>query len=396
MKKSLSKITNKLTYKSLLSGLFVLMIFIPGLLTVIGGSLGRKLDVELGGFFDTYEKPEFSLESFWNGDFQDSYTTWFANNFSPRGILIEAYNTVRYSLFNRGVDIVGEDDYLFEQAYVDAELCLTDANNMALEESRTDMENYVSELEAISDALEAQDKHLILYITPSKADLYRDRIPSRFLENAPSDGVRPIDYLLELLSESDVNYLNTIPMAADLETPAFYAAGTHWSRPYEQTANAELLKQIGSLTGLNYRSYALGELQSSSEPYERDQDLWEMMNVWNSSPDTEFYSYELEPVVPENYDQLNILTQGGSFSHYIWRDMWSLFPDANIQHINYCEYTLDCNGTYIPISSWDDVPIDTFVENADCVVIELNEGVITNYSNGFVDYLYDYLTGGNA
>ena len=42
-------------------------------------------------------------------------------------------------------------------------------------------------------------------------------------------------------------------------------------------------------------------------------------------------------------------------------------------------------------NDWNNVDLKTLVDESDCVVIEMNEGVIFHLSDGFVDRLYEIL-----
>ncbi|MBP5492420.1 MAG: hypothetical protein J6Y08_06220 [Clostridiales bacterium] len=418
----------KTGYKILIA-LFMCVLVLPGALFLVKALSGEPCDVKLKGYFDAGNAPKLTAKNVSNGTFQSDTTNWFNQNFPPRGVLIQSYNSMRYMWFHQGNDILGKDDYIFEYSYVSSELMLEEKNDLSLPENQELMRDYVNKLVAIEDALHAQGKGLVFYISASKADECHDKLPDEYVAMSPENGIRPVDYLRQLFDEAGFDYLYTPDLIEGIPCDAFYASGIHWTRPLEQQVSLAVLRKIQEETGLTYRSWVLTDLQSSSEPYNRDTDVYNSMNIWQPPFDDVFYQYDTENVELEEYDQLNILMQGGSFSHGFWSDVWEHNPDEIIHYINYCEYYYDSHD-FIPLNykdgipdekmqafydklkngnmsfsemvmqfqelscKWDNVPIEQYLSEVDCVVIEINESVITNYSNGFVDQLYKYLCEG--
>lgn len=379
-------------FKFVIIMIFMAILVLPMSLDALSKIRGKTYDVELKGYFDKYDKPEFTGESFKDTSYQTAYSNYVANNFKPRGLYIKAYNTLRFNLFNKTHNIVGKDNYIFEYDYVSAELSLDPKNDFSLQENRDKMDDYVYKLTKINEVLESRDKKLLFYISDSKASEYHEYIPKNYLDRKPDGSVRGVDYLCECLEKTDIEWIYTPDLASDLPCESFYATGIHWSRPFEQKANLQVLMKMRELTGKNYRSWELTDLQSSSEPYFRDTDVFNMMNIWNPYFTDTFYQYDSANVIPDNYDQMNALVQGGSFAIGFREDVWEHYPDENIKYINYCEYLMDRDKNVARLNDdWNNAPLAQLVDEADIVVIEMNEAVIANYSNGFVDALYEVL-----
>ncbi len=378
--------------KKLVIGIFLGILYLPAILFGVRALSGKKADVELKGYFDEVPVPQASVDSIVSGEFQGSFTNWFNAEFPPRGVLIKTYNSLRFDLFGLANNIIGEDRYIYEYAYVSSELMLDPANNMAITESREKLEDYVMKLQAVRDALRAQGKGFVFYISASKADICRDHLPKSYLVQEAKDGIRSVDYLKELLTKTDIDWFYAPDIATDLPCKPFYSTGIHWSRPFEQKVTLEVLKRVGMETGETYRSWELADLKVQEEPFSRDCDVYDTMNVWEPPFEDAYYEYDTKEVIPEEYDHLNILMQGGSFAHGFWGDVWAHYPEEEIQYINYCEYMYNQTGEFKTLEDdWANLPLEEFLGKADCVVIEINEAVITNYSNGFVDLLYEYL-----
>lgn len=381
-------------FKYTVIALFLTVLALPTVLGALSSITGKSLDTGLKGYFDRHDKPEFSGGSFRDSSFQTEYGDWFGSNYKPRGIYIKTYNTLRFNLFGKAHNIIGKDDYIFEFDYVSSELSLEPKNDFSLPENREKMEDYVYKLQRIQEELEKKDKKLLFYISTSKADLYHDYIPENYLIRKPEGSVRGVDYLMECLSGTDVNWFWTVPMAEDLPCESFYATGIHWSRPFEQKVDIEILKRIRELTGKNMKTWELTDLQTSNEPYFRDTDVFDMMNLWNDPFTDTFYQYDTVNVEPEDSEDVKILMQGGSFAIGFREDLWTQYPGYSLDYINYCEYYVDKDRNVTRLGDdWNNLPLGDLVENADILVIEVNEAVISRYSNGYVDALYEYLCG---
>lgn len=380
--------------KKVMIGIFLGTLFLPGILFGVRASSGKKADVELKGYFDEVPTPQVSLDSVRNGEFQSGFTNWFNSEFPPRGIFIKTYNSLRFDLFGLANNIIGKDKYIYEYSYVSSELKLEPKNNMAIPESRQQLEDYVNKLQAVKDALKEQGKGFVFYISASKADECRDNLPKSYLVQEAKGGIRSTDYLKELLGQTDINWFYTPDLATDLPCKPFYSTGIHWSRPFEQKVTLEVLRRISMETGKTYRTWELTDVKTQDKPFGRDCDLYDTMNVWEPPFEDTYYEYDTKDIIPEEYDRLNILMQGGSFAHGVWGDVWKHYPEEDIQYINYCEYLYNKNKEFTVLGNdWNNLPVDELIENADCIVIEINEAVITNYSNGYVDLLYDHLCG---
>ncbi|MBP3296741.1 MAG: hypothetical protein J6M27_09175, partial [Lachnospiraceae bacterium] len=322
----------------LVIGIFLGILYMPAILFGVRALSGKKADVELKGYFDEVPVPQASVDSIVSGEFQGSFTNWFNAEFPPRGVLIKTYNSLRFDLFGLANNIIGEDRYIYEYAYVSSELMLEPQNNMAITESREKLEDYVMKLQAVRDALRAQGKGFVFYISASKADMCRDRLPKSYLVQEAKDGIRSVDYLKELLTKTDIDWFYAPDIATDLPCKPFYSTGIHWSRPFEQKVTLEVLRRVGMETGETYRSWELTELKTQKEPFSRDCDVFDTMNIWEPPFEDAYYEYDTQKVIPEEYDHLNILMQGGSFAHGVWGDVWAHYPEEKIQYINYCEY----------------------------------------------------------
>lgn len=85
--------------KKIYVGIFMLIIATPIILGIYYGISGKKIDVELNGYFDQIDKPTVSFENIKTTELQDSFVKWmryirevFFINLSGVGLMLEQMN----------------------------------------------------------------------------------------------------------------------------------------------------------------------------------------------------------------------------------------------------------------------------------------------------------------
>lgn len=377
--------------KYLLIPLFIGIIYIPMLFGLIQRLTGTKLDIKLKGNFDTYTMPRFELKEFANGDFQNKFEINLNNTFAPRGVVIKSYNQVRYSLFSEGNRIIGKNGSVFEIGYINDYLTLNSDYDFNLESNKEKMNAYVNDLEELSKKLSKVGKNLIVYTTPSKAVFQSDNIPFKYTVQDTSR-IRAVDYFREKINGTSVIYLDSTKILENNTAyPIFYNTAIHWSRPAEQEISKSLIDIINTQLGLNTKNIILGELESNKDGYWRDKDVYDLLNVFYGKSEDEYYQYKVKLYVPESYVEPNILLQGGSFGEGFKKDYLENGIGSNFTNIFYNRSLWDSNGDYVPIQSWEDLDVKNLISQTDLVIIEVNEEHLFNCSNGFVNYLNNYM-----
>ncbi len=94
--------------------IFLLLISIPGLMTLFKMYTGKELDRQLNGHFDPVEAPVLNKNSILNKSFQHDFEDYFHNSFTGRGYLITTYNQIRHSLFGENSQSCMGDSLIYE------------------------------------------------------------------------------------------------------------------------------------------------------------------------------------------------------------------------------------------------------------------------------------------
>lgn len=369
---------------------FVIIIFMPSFLSILKTTTGIDLDTPLKGFTDSVSEPTFSFKGFLSGSFQQEYSAWKDQNVTLHGAMTKTYNSIRYDLFDVASRPIGKDGFVYEEAYIEAELNIGPKYDYSIPSNQADLQSFVNSLVSVNNKLEGMGKHLYVYIAPSKADFYPETIPENYKALATPGSVNGTDLFVSLLGETDIKFLRCSDLKDELEYPAFYYTGIHWSRTFEQYVSNYVLYDLMELTGKDYRRFEFTDVWASDVPFNRDTDVYDLLNLWEE-PDITYYQYNYNMIVPENYDRLGIMMYGDSFAQGLRSDVFSAYPDESIYYVNNNNYIVDYKNFQYINHDFGNIDWQTCLDRSDVVVIEITEALICDYSKGFVPYLDNYL-----
>jgi hypothetical protein len=360
--------------------------------------LQRELDLfqesELRGIEESTKLPELSLRSFWDGEFQKNYQSWFNENIGFRGALIRTENQLNFSLFR---DIssrspskisLGKEDYLFERSYLQA---YKEADSIRDE----DLRNLAVRLKRLQDRLSARGIAFLLLISPSKPELYSDKLPRHialrgeelktdyktFLQELTANGVRTLDAPRLLSAER-----------AATGYPVFPKSGTHWSYYASCLITNLILKEIEEQLQKKLIKIDCSSLEWDDRPRLHDKDLAELINVWDPSPTFEKMPYPRSRSVRDGSEERpKAIIIGSSF---VWPLLY-YFDRHKIFSRRDFYYYFKTNHTWPPKAP---VPIDPQtidwegkVFSRKAIVIEINQAVVNQAGFGFIDQALDRL-----
>lgn len=373
--------------KKICTVFFLLIIFLPILLMITNKLFNIEVDVTLKGYTDSVEKPEFNFENFTSGEYQAKSVQYLNEVIPLRGVYTKTYNTVRDNLFNEAIRAIGKDHYIFEDNYILTELNIGSANDFSTEENKKKMEDFVNHLTSVQNKLEKHGKKLYIYVIPSKAHIYSDKLPQKFVMMKNENGVNVVDAFREELSSTDITAFFCEDYIGEMEYPTYYPTGIHWSRPFEQSVSQKIINDLKELTGKNYRNIAFTGVEESNTPFWRDADVWDLANIWNKM-DCTFYQYSTVPEEYEYFDKMRILLYGDSFAEGIRYDIRELYSDEDIYYINYDNCIKDFREQITLLNhDWNNMDFQYYLDNTDAVVIEMVDAVVKDCTLGFVEYL---------
>lgn len=293
------------------SVIFILFIFtiniIMLVLTVFRLDTGKKL---YGSTIDAV-KPTISSGAVMSGNFQSMFDDWYLENFPYRYYFVKAYNTFLFELKEENNRIViGKNGYLYGEDYIDS---YTKENENS---GRDDIYmDYAQKISYIQTCLERMDKKFIYIISPSKAVIYPEFIPDRYMNLCRDDRMSNLEYEMYSFENSGVDYINGNLDMFELKSKGihpYYKQGIHWN----SAAASLFLKKIDDcfdiIPGTMNVSITRTESNASSYIW-GENDLYQLVNGFSQPLVEEYYSVNIQyENTEEEYNDIFIL--GTSFS----------------------------------------------------------------------------------
>lgn len=270
--------------------LFIVILFLPMIQRLTKFAPGVTLAGVVAGAAD----PEVSIGDWFNGKYQRAQEDYFNERFGFRPYLVKTYNQINFNVFRRipgrrGTQIViGRDNWLYELEYIQRYVRPGRAEEDQLEE-------LVQAVRKLQDALLERGAAFVLVISPSKVEIYPERVPEEHFAGLEEDR-RVTDYskLVPLLDKHGVRYVDShrlfLELKKDAPYPLFAVGGTHWNHYSIFFVLEKILDLVSPLpSGLELPVPVL-ESVVLRPPKGADRDLADLMNLW--------YSAEIEVPTP--------------------------------------------------------------------------------------------------
>jgi hypothetical protein len=274
---------------------------------------------------------------------------------------------------------IGKSGYLYEASYINEYMGYTDPYISVTDKG---LQETVDKLEYIQKELEKRGITMLYVISSSKASAYPDYIPEYYKNShtAKPGYVRPIERIRPMLEASDINYLDSAKYYEEIGLlVTFPKTGIHWNALASFESTAKLIRMYSELTGREtVELTARGVLtidgncrddQLSSFNHERDV----FNKLYNAAPnqkdkaikDAAYYFPDIA-ITNKGAPKLNVLVQGGSFTHSIVHYI-NACGVGNATQIYYKEFHRNSPWTEGP-EAWE-----YWLEGRDLVIFEATE-----------------------
>ena len=267
-------------------------------------------------------KPKISKHGWFIGHYQMRFERSASSNFAFYEPLVRMNNQWNFDVWGKPnvQDVVlGQDNYLFEQGYIDG------LYGVGIKEKRERFEEVQDPVKYVHQEMEAQGKHLVFVMMPSKAFYHPDKIPVKqqkefsdelihndFLKFAEANKLDVIDFQNYFLEQRE-----------EIAYPIFPKHGIHISKYVETMVLDSLLKHIEKIQGHDLYDYHFSELVESDKPRGRDNDIAQALNLIKPIEADETLAYQ--DIIFDSVDKENepeVLVLGDSF-------YWGFYPMIN-------------------------------------------------------------------
>ena len=343
----------------------------------------------LHGAVHIASKPEFSSTYLFSGDYQSGIEKYINDNIGFRPFLVRLHNQLQFSLFKqasaKGV-VTGINNYLFEQAYIDA-------YHGQYFSGRNALIPKIEMLKKLQTELENIDKTLIVVLPPGKATYYPEYIPHSN-SGIATDSTFHKEYSA-LLPKYGVNCFDVnewfLQMKDTSQHILFPQYGIHWSEYGAAISADSLIKQVEGLSGRKLPNMIFSDIRKQNYSQGTDNDIEWGMNLIKSLPSQTLSYPTIEWDDSGSETTTSMLVIGDSF-YWNWYYLGlgeKCFHNTSFWYYNNEVYP-DSKQSSVKVKSVDRQSV---LHNSDIVLLIASETNLVNMAWGFVDDAIDILQG---
>lgn len=343
---------------------------------------------DLAGVPKPKSVPAFSMNDWFSGIFQQNFDNAVNENIGFRNSLIRLKNQLDYSVFRKtnasGV-IVGRNRSIFEWDYIRAYIGRDFIGKKTIEKK-------ISRTLYLQKELKKKGVDLILVFEPGKASFLPEDIPARY--RPASKSISNYDYMRHCSDSVGLKYLDLnqflIQMKDTIKYPLFPRGGTHWSVYSTKLVVDTLIRYIEEYRGIDMPNMIFQKINTSKVPKDTDNDLYRIMNLIKD-PQKEIFAY---PVIAFDKSEDHVLPRVMSIGDSFYLNILSSGMLKRIfSNRLFYYYFGDVYTEKEELKRVQDYNLLEEVESQDIVMIMITERFLYKYCWGFVDQLYEIMSG---
>ncbi|MBN2668919.1 MAG: hypothetical protein JXR60_06805 [Bacteroidales bacterium] len=252
--------------------IIVISISLPFVFQITEGRIAKPLK----GYFQTTQKPTFSLNDWLNGNWQEQTDNFTKDHFGTREFFIRINNQKNYALYNivntQSV-IVGNNNCIYEENYIKAYYGKDFIGNEKIKSIST-------QIKSIDDFLKKNNTHLCIILAPGKGSYYPEFIPLNY-----QTGIDSTNYEIFKKNFDDMNipYIDfkAYFLANKLHSkyPLYSLSGVHWSDYGASLVADSLVKYVQSFYTEELPNFSYEIVDVTTHLSETDMDAEASLNL---------------------------------------------------------------------------------------------------------------------
>ncbi len=332
----------------------------------------------LHGSFQSALCPNFSLDNWMHGEYQENDEAYVNENFGFRNTIVRLYNHFNFLVFKKakanGV-IVGKKNYLYEESYINAyygEDYLGDDS----------IAHTVHRLKYISDNLDKLGKKLLIVFAAGKASFYPEYIPDRYKVKNINTNYKMFS---KLALESKLNIIDFNRWFMDNKKtskyPLYPQFGIHWSSYATILVADSIIKKIENLSNISMPHIKIDGV-TMDQPHEEDYDIASGMNLMKRllSFDLAYPKLDYSDTIHKNRPKVLVVSD----SFY-----WGMF-NVGISHSFKDDHFWYYNNLVFPQNGKKEIVaselnITEQLNNHDVFIIMATEATLNDFGWGFIE-----------
>lgn len=370
------------TSEKILVVILIVLMVVPSIQKIKPFISFKKLE----GDFVVTQKPAFTLQDWWTGEFQSKFDKYTEENIGFRNFLVRLVNQIDFSLFRathaEGV-VVGKNDCLFEYDYI-RQINGTDYAG----EDIIDVK--IRKLKFLQQYLK-QEKNidLVLIFEPGKTTYYSRDIPAKYMtDENPQTNYK---LLVQKAKNISLRYIDLNDWFKKLidktEYPLFPKYGIHWSTYGMSIVADSLLRYIENLRQIDLPDVYIDSLIVTSTPEKADYDIASTLNLLCHLPNSENLAYPVYRF-SENQDKIrpNILAIADS---YYWNIYNTGIPENVFKdHSFWYFYSKVYPDSYATETFTQNLNLKEEIEKRDVILLMVTERFLHKLGWGFIEDAY--------
>ncbi len=364
---------------------FIIIIIIL-LLPAVQGIIHIFPDHPLQGDFIPAAKPELTLNSWFDMEYQTAFEPYLEENLGFHNDFIRLNNQLDFSLFNKanaeGV-VVGNDGQLFEADYIRAYLGKDFVGYQIIDRK-------ARRIKFLQEHLKREfDIDLVIMLEPGKASVYPEFIPERY--DIAGRTTSNYEAYIEKFKEYHVKHIDFNKYFIDIKDtfdyPVFTKNGIHWSIYAMTFAADSMLKYIEGIRNIKMPTAYIGGWEYTDQAQRTDNDVSKTMNLlWEPKMDTMAYP-EYKFIVEEGDEKPMVLVVGDS---YYWNIFNTRIPKNLFRNEAFWFfYKKVYPDFYFEPTYVSDLNLQQEIEKQDIIILSITERFQYIFDWRFIDNLYN-------
>ncbi len=310
-------------FKRILLGMIFLVLFIH----MANNDLNLVQLEKLHGDVRYPQKPEFTIDAWLSGSFQEKQDDYMKSMFGFRNFYVRLNNQLEFSLFkkaNANDVIVGKENCIFEKKYIST---YYGANFMGIDS----IDHILNQMKYVSTELKKKGKELIIIFAPGKASFYPEFIPDRYKRvndstnykflsaGAKNAGLNVIDFNDWFVKNKNISKYSLFPLH-----------GIHWSEYGAVLAADSIINYIEKLRNIDMPNLSYDTIDMK-EPFSHDYDIGDGINLFIKLKGPQMAYPRISTEDAKNKTKPNVLVISDSF-------FWNMYyfgigNSFNISHL---------------------------------------------------------------
>ncbi|HXB40013.1 MAG TPA: hypothetical protein VNZ49_05680 [Bacteroidia bacterium] len=339
----------------------------------------------LDGIKELAAKPKFTLQNFFNLQYQDSFNLYVKENIGFHSWLVRSFNQLNFSFFHTtkapGV-VVGKNGNLFIESYINN---YTGINFIG----KTKAENNIRKIKIVQDSLKKYDIDLLIVFAIGKASYYPYNIPESYMLRKKD--TTNYNYYSERFKKEGINFIDFnryfIERRSSFVYPVYPEYGTHWTPYAYSLAMDSIIHYIEKMRNIDMPDFDYSKIYLSDSLREREYDIGILLNLYNKLPHKPMPYPVYKYYNKKNQKKPDVLAVGDS---YWWCMTGDDIPSHVFKEDVYWFYNKDIYKKNIKME--DGTQNISFADETvkrDVILLMATEATFDLFPYGFIDKAYE-------